>query len=77
MSIRITLTDFEIEQLVSGLAELRSQGNGSYEVTKVGRNWYDKLIDKLNGQHPRSVETLGVSGDGDKASIAQWTSELT
>jgi len=74
MSKRITLTDFEIEQIVVALKQLRNEGNGIYQVTVVGRHWYDDLVSKFvksKSQHPRSVETLNVSGNGDKSSIAQ------
>jgi hypothetical protein len=70
MSKRITLADFEIEQIVSGLTRLRNEPGLNYEVTKVGQRWYDRLIVKLKDQHPRSVETLGVSGHGDVDSVA-------
>jgi hypothetical protein len=49
MSKRVTLTDFEIEQIVSALNTLKGQSSLSYEVTRVGQRWYDRLIKKLRG----------------------------
>lgn len=77
MSKRVTLTDFEVEQIVSGLTKLRSEPGLNYEVTKVGQRCYDRLIAKLKDQHPRSVETLGVSGHDDADSIAPPESKET
>lgn len=71
MSKRITLTDFEIEQLVKGLKYLREQSGLRYEVIKVGQRFYDELIAKLEDRHRRSVETLGLSGHGDTNSIPE------
>lgn len=69
MSKRVTLTDFEIEQIVSGLRVLCNETALVYEVARVGKRFYNELISKLESQHPRSVETLGVSGNGDTKSI--------
>jgi len=49
MSKRVTLTDFEIEQIVSALNTLRGESSLGYEVIKVGQRWYDRLIKKLRG----------------------------
>lgn len=71
MSKRITLTDLEIEQIAKGLRNLRDACGLQYEVINVGKHFYNQIISKLESQHPRSVETLGVSGNGDKSSIAE------
>lgn len=55
MSKRVTLTDFEIKQIISGLTQLRNQSNGAYAVTQVGRRWYDALIEKLT-KDPMTVD---------------------
>lgn len=47
MSKRITLTDFEIEQITEALKELSKQPSLRYEVTKAGQRLYDQLIAKL------------------------------
>jgi hypothetical protein len=47
MSKRITLTDFEIEQIISALDRLKNETLLSYEVIKVGQRWYGVLIEKL------------------------------
>lgn len=73
MSKRVTLTDFEIEQIVKGLTSLNKQITLDYEVIRVGQRFYNLLIDKLKDQHPRSVETLGVSGHGDESIISPPT----
>lgn len=65
MSKRITLTDFETTQIIKALESLRDETNLSYQVVAVGKRFYGQLITKLKSQHPRSVETLGVSGAGD------------
>jgi hypothetical protein len=50
MSKRVTLSDVEIEEIVTALQVLGNQGNVyAYEVTKVGRRFYDRLIAKLEG----------------------------
>ncbi|HEU5187083.1 MAG TPA: hypothetical protein VFT87_01125 [Candidatus Saccharimonadales bacterium] len=69
MSKRVTLTDYEIEQIVIALTRESKEGIDYHQVVKIGRHFYDQLIAKLKGQHPRSVETLGVSGNGDDKSI--------
>jgi hypothetical protein len=48
MSKRITFNNFEIEQLVKGLEALRDQINMPYESIRVGRRFYQVLIDKLS-----------------------------
>lgn len=73
MSKRIILTDFEIEQIICSLIAHKDESGMSYQVIKVGRHFYDQLIAKLKSQHPRSVETLEVSGNDDKTSVAQET----
>lgn len=52
MSKRITFTDFEIEQIVKGLTELQNTTGLDYEVIKVGKRFYQKLIDKLSPPVP-------------------------
>lgn len=47
MSTRVTLTDFEIEQLVKGLESLSNQTSLDYEVITVGKRFYKNLIFKL------------------------------
>lgn len=47
MSKRIILTDFEIEQLVHGLKKLKDETSIPYEVIKVGKRFYEGLIEKL------------------------------
>lgn len=47
MSKRVTLTDFEMEQIIRGLQELRDQTFMSYEVVRVGKAVYNDLIAKL------------------------------
>lgn len=65
MSKRVTLTETEIkfvleftEQQLGHAATDPHRGVFSVEGLK-------RLKDKLNSQHPRSVETLGVSGSDD------------
>jgi hypothetical protein len=52
MSKRVTLTDFEIEQLINGLTTLRNETGFQHEVIKVGQRWYDALITKLSKDSP-------------------------
>jgi hypothetical protein len=47
MSKRITLTDFEVEQIINGLTTLRDATSLHYQVIKVGQRFYDILIAKL------------------------------
>lgn len=47
MSKRITLSDFEVEQIVSALTKLRNEPSLTYEVTQAGQRYYDQLIAKL------------------------------
>jgi len=71
MSKRITFTDFEVEQLIKGLEHMCKETSLGYEVVNVGKRFYAQLIKKLKNQHPRSVEILNVSGNGDANSVAQ------
>ena len=48
MSKRVTLTDFEIEQIIEGLTALKHQTPLNYQVIKVGRRFYEQLICKLS-----------------------------
>lgn len=65
MSKRVTLTDFEIQQIINGLTELRNQPILKYEVVRVGQRWYDRLIRKLEPKieppTPTKVEDKGES----------------
>lgn len=47
MSKRITLTDFEIEQIVKSLESNRDATTIDYEVVNVGKRFYNELINKL------------------------------
>lgn len=61
MSKRITLTDIEAEYILKEVEDdLKYCGSSVME-----RRSLEALQAKLKSQHPRSVETLGVSGDGD------------
>lgn len=51
MSKRITLSDFDIEQIVAALTVLRDESGLSYEVIRVGQRYYDRLIEKLKNDH--------------------------
>lgn len=55
MSIRITLTDFEVKQIIDGLTSLRNETALSYSVIKVGQNFYDELIKRLKDDKDEST----------------------
>lgn len=52
MSKRVTLTDFEIEQIINGLEELKGAAAVQYEVVRVGKRFYDQIIAKLQPPKP-------------------------
>lgn len=47
MSKRITLTDFEIQQIVDALKKLQAEPAIKYAVTSAGIKLYDTIIEKL------------------------------
>jgi len=47
MSKRVSLTDFEIEQIVNALDPLSKEPSYTYQVTVCGQDFYAKLIEKL------------------------------
>jgi hypothetical protein len=60
MSKRITLTDFEVEQILRALEVLRDDTpTVRYEVVFVGQRFYNKLIDKLKTEPSISKASAG------------------
>lgn len=47
MSRRITLTDFETEQIVLALTSIANQVNLDYQVILCGKAFYQRLINRL------------------------------
>lgn len=66
MSKRITLTNFEIEQLICGLKALRNATNLDYEVVKVGKRFYTELIKKLELPNTSDKAEVSRAGIGEK-----------
>lgn len=50
MGKRITLSDFEIEQIVKALEAHQNATTLDYEVIAVGKRWYSALIYKLTNK---------------------------
>jgi hypothetical protein len=70
MSKRVTLNDDDIE-LLEALLNKSINFIKPYNATELFANQRkQQLLNKLKSQHPRSVEALGVSGNG-KTSIPQ------
>lgn len=74
MSKRVTLNDDDITLIMQALKLLEDKSdslpNTYPEYGLAARQRFQSLKEKLKSQHPRSVETLGVSGNGDTSSIA-------
>lgn len=66
MSRRITLTGIEAEYILKEVED-----DLKYSSSVMEKRSLEALQTKLKSQHPRSVETLGVSGNGDSESIAR------
>lgn len=55
MSKRITLTDFEIEQIAESLKSHRDATNLDYQVIKVGKVFYNELLKKFKVKEDTNV----------------------
>lgn len=50
MSKRIILTDQEVKEIVIALEDMKDQTNLDYRTVRIGQNFYQQLIDKLESK---------------------------